>query len=272
MDDLLRGLAPVADEAWAQIEAEAKRTLKITLAGRRVVDFKGPLGWASCAVDLGRADPLRETAGDDVAARLRRAQPLVELSVPFALSREELEAAARGADDTNLDPVIDAARKIAMAEDRAIFHGYKAAGITGVFEAADGNLELPKDYAQFPGVLAEAESQLRDAGVAGPYALVLSAEAYTGLTRASTPAGYPVLQHVRRLIDGPIVWAPGMEGALVISMRGGDFELYVGRDLSIGYSEHTAAEVRLYLQESLTFRVLGADAAVPIHKPRARRK
>jgi uncharacterized linocin/CFP29 family protein len=72
------------------------------------------------------------------------------------------------------------------------------------------------------------------------------------------------MEHVRRLLDGPIVWAPAVDGAVVLSVRGGDFELTVGQDFSIGYLEHTASAVRLYLQESFTFRVLAAEAAVPL--------
>jgi uncharacterized linocin/CFP29 family protein len=73
-----------------------------------------------------------------------------------------------------------------------------------------------------------------------------------------------VIEHVRRLLDGPIVWAPAVDGAVVVSLRGGDFELAVGQDFSIGYLAHSASTVTLYLQESFTFRPLTAEAAVPL--------
>ncbi len=38
----------------------------------------------------------------------------------------------RGANDSDWQPAKDAARKLAFAEDRAIFEGYAAAGIVGV--------------------------------------------------------------------------------------------------------------------------------------------
>ena len=76
--------------------------------------------------------------------------------------------------------------------------------------------------------------------------------------------GYPVLQHIRRLVDGEIVWAPGIEGGLVLTARGGDFELDLGQDLSIGYLSHTHKEVELYLQESFTFRMLTTEAAIAL--------
>jgi len=269
MNHLLRELAPVPAAAWSQIEAEAKRALKLKLAARKLVDFIGPLGWDSSSISLGRVERLAAVAGGGMEARLRQVQPLVELRVPFEVRRDEIEAAGRGAQDPDLDSVRDAAGRAALAEDRAVFHGLAAAGIRGIAEeAASAALQLSEDFTAYPGVVAEATNRLRDAGVEGPYAIALGPRCYTGLTR-TTRDGYPVIEHVRRLVDGPIVWAPGIDGAAVLSQRGGDFELTVGQDFSIGYLEHSADVVRLYLQESLTFRVLSPEAAVPLRYAKA---
>lgn len=261
MNHLLRELAPLPPAAWAMIEAEAKRTLKVKLAARKLVDFKGPLGWEAAAVPTGRTEALAE-APKGVEARVRLAQPMVELRVPFELERAELEAAGRGAEDANLDPVRDAAGAAALAEDRAVFHGHAAARLPGVNERG-APLALTTDYAAYPAVVAEAVDRLHRAGIAGPYGIALGPRCYTGLTK-TTRDGYPVMEHVRRLLDGPIVWAPAIDGAAVLSLRGGDFQLVVGEDWSIGYLEHTARTVRLYLQETFTFQVLTPEAAVPL--------
>ncbi len=264
MSALLRELAPVSGGAWEMIEEEAKRTLKLKLAARKLVDFTGPLGWEASAVPTGRVKRLNDAPAERVQAHLREVQPLVELRVPFELSREELDAVVRGAKDPVLDPVREAAGAAALAEDRAVFRGFSAAGIKGIVEeAAAARLTLTDDYQAYPGVVAEAVNKLHLAGVEGPYGIALGPRCYTGLTK-TTQGGYPVMEHVRRLLDGPLVWAPAVDGAVVLSLRGGDFELTVGQDLSIGYLEHTASVVRLYLQESFTFRVLSAEAAVPL--------
>jgi len=52
----------------------------------------------------------------------------------------------------------------------------------------------------------------------------------------------------------------------VLSLRGGDFVLDCGQDLSIGYLQHDARTVRLYLEESFTFRVVEPDAAVALRR------
>ena len=264
MNHLYRELAPISSAGWQEIDKEAQRTLRTTLAARRLVDFVGPLGWETPAVGTGRAKPVEPPSQNKVEARLRQVLPLVELRVPFELRRSELDAVDRGAKDLDTDPVIDAARSIAIAEDRAIFHGYPAAGILGICEGRAGAaVQLTGDYTSYPVLVATALNRLRDAGVDGPFAVALSERCYTSFTEA-TEAGYPVLEHVRRLIDGPLVWAPGLDGAVVLSMRGGDFQLTVGQDFSIGYLNHDAESVRLYIEESFTFWLLSPQAAVPL--------
>jgi uncharacterized linocin/CFP29 family protein len=263
MNHLFRELAPISGEAWRQIDEEAKRTLKAMLAARKLVDFEGPLGWQASAMNLGRAKaiaPPREGA----EARLREVQPLVELRVPFQIAREEIEALARGAKDADLDPVREAARKAALAEDHAVFHGFREARIGGIVEAgAEGRCSITQDYQAYLAVVAEALQKLRDRGIGGPYAIALGPRCYTGLGKTLL-GGFPVLEQLRQLIDGPIVSAPAVDGAVVMSVRGGDFELTVGQDFSIGYLEHDATSVRLCLLESMTFRVLTPEAAVPL--------
>jgi len=270
MNDLQRELAPISSAAWEEIDAEARQILTLRLAARKIVDFSGPHGWDMSATNLGRVDRLSRGPGDGVEARLRAVQPLVELRVPFELSRDEMEAIGRGAKDADRVPLQEAARKIATAEDKAIFHGYGAANIVGIDEASSGaTLSIPSRYEDYPSVVAEAVSRLRRSGVTGPYAIALGPRCYTGLTATMTASGHPVLHFVEQLVGGAAVWAPAVDGAVVVSLRGGDFEMTVGQDISIGYTSHSATAVQLYLQESFTFRVLGPEAAVPLAYPKS---
>lgn len=264
MNDLLREHAPISADAWKEIDAEAKRTLTTLLAARRLVDFKGPLGWSCASVSTGRTRTLSPSLQEGVVAKLRLSLPLIEIRIPFEVDREELDAISRGDTNPDLDSVRNAARAAAIAEDRAIFQGYEAAGIDGIYAVSSAQgLTIPSDYGQYPDVVAEATHRLRSEGVSGPYGIALGPRCYTGLTR-STLRGYPIINHVRELVDGPIVWAPAADGAVVMSMRGGDFELIVGQDFSVGYLDHTSTSVLLYLQESFTFRALSPEAAVPL--------
>ena len=263
MNHLTRELAPVTDAAWAQIDAEATRSLTHFLAARRIVDFQGPLGWEHSAVDLGRVDTLQGSPHPEVDAAKRLLLPLVELQSSFVLSRTELDAADRGATDLDLDPVIDAARSAAMAEDGAVFHGFGEAGIRGVAATSPHEvIPITGEYDRYPEHVAKAVAALRAADIAGPYAIALGSQCYTGVIETSERGGYPVMEHLRQILGGPVVWAPAVQGAIVLSQRGGDFELTVGEDFSIGYLSHDADEVHFYIEESLTFKNNTPQAAV----------
>src|SRR6202167_1452312 len=268
MNNLHRELAPISDAAWSQIEEEASRTLKRYLAARRVVDVQGPRGVALSAVGTGHLRTIK-ASGDDILARQREVNALVELRVPFDLDRQQIDDVERGANDSDWQPAKDAARRIAFAEDQAVFDGYAAAGIGGIRQGTSNPvMTLPADVRDYPDVIAQAVSQLRLVGVNGPYSVLLSADAYTGLSE-TRDHGYPVLEHIKRLIDGEIIWAPAIAGAFVLTTRGGDFGLYIGQDISIGYLSHTDAAVRLYLQETFTFLLLTTEASVALNPPRS---
>ena len=263
MNHLFRELAPVSAAGWAAIEDEAGSTLRTYLAGRKLVDFSGPHGWEYSAVDLGRVDAVKSSHAD-VGASVRKVLPLVELRTDFTVSRAELDAIERGSQSPDLDPVRDAAVRLAEAEDKAIFHGFDAAGIQGLSQASEyAPVPIPGEYEDYPSAVAKAVARLRSGGVDGPYAIALGPRCYTGVVE-TTEGGYPILNHIRMILDGPIIWAPAVDGAVVVSTRGGDFELTTGQDASIGFASHDAGGVSLYLQESITFSVHAPEAAIAL--------
>ncbi|HET9172208.1 MAG TPA: family 1 encapsulin nanocompartment shell protein [Actinospica sp.] len=265
MNNLHRELAPIADEAWADIEAEARRTFELHVAARRAVDVIGPAGLTLAAVGTGHLRAL-DAPSAGVEAGCYEVANVVRFRVPFTVRRSAVDAVARGAKDADWQPVKDAAKQLAFAEDRAIVDGFAAAGITGIRQAAsNAAITVPEDPREYPTALAKALTALRLAGVAGPYSLLLSADGYTAVAETSDH-GYPIREHLTRMLGdgGEIVWAPAIDAGLLVSTRGGDFELHLGQDVSIGYLTHDAETVRLYFQESLTFIAQTAEAAVAL--------
>jgi len=265
VDLLKRKLAPILPDAWKLIDEEATRVLKLHLAGRKIVDFAGPKGWHKAAVSTGRLELIEDPQlPKDVGIGIREVQPLIEVRIPIMLNIMELDTVARGAEDPDLDNVVLAAEKIAAVENRAIFHGLPSGHIKGIFDASPHPaFPLHNDASDLPRAILGAKDVLRRAGVGGPYALVLGPYLYDQVF-AATEEGYPLAKRIEQQLVDKIIRAEGVRGAAVISLRGGDYELTVGQDLSIGYAFHTKEEVELYITESFTFRVLEPSAAVAI--------
>ena len=265
MNHLLRELAPITEAGWKLIDDEARERLTPALAARRLVDFEGPRGWEYAATNLGRTNQVKGAPVEGVTAVQRRVLPAVEVRAPFSLSRAELADADRGADDADLGTLDGAAQRIATLENRAVFHGWEKAGITGIAEASThAPIALGEDCQHYPRHVAAAVEALLRAGIDGPYGLALGPDAYTNVLETSEHGGYPLLNHLREIVGGPLQWAPGVQGAVVLSRRGGDFVLETGEDLSIGYEHHDADVVELYLVETFTFQVLTPEAAVAL--------
>lgn len=263
MDNLHRSLAPISSDAWEQIDDEARRTFVTRIAGRRVVDMPPAGGLGLSAIGTGHVDQI-DPPVPGVQTRRRRVQPLVELRVPFEVTRSAVDDVDRGSEDSDWQPVKDAVEALAAAEDTLVFVGSEPSGVQGIApSSSNATIQVPADPALLPDAVAKALTALRTVGVQGPYALVLSAELYT-LAAESADHGYPIAEHLRRLLgkDGEVVFAPALTGAVIVSMRGGDYTLTLGQDVSIGYLSHDAERIQLYAQETVTFRVNTAEASV----------
>ena len=264
MNHLLRSRAPVSDAGWELLDQEARDRLAPALAARRLVDFSGPHGWEHSATNLGRTVPLESKTDEGVSVRQRTVPPLVEVRADFELSLAELRDADRGADDVDLAPLDEAAHEIARAENVAVFHGLAGATVGIAERSPYKQASLGKSAEAYPGKVAGAVEQLLCSGIAGPYGLALGRDQYRRVVESAEHGGYPLFDHLRKILDGPIVWAPGVNGAIALSLRGGDFKFECGQDLAIGFASLDGEVVRLYLEESFNFHVATPEAAVAL--------
>lgn len=258
---LFRHLAPVSDTAWDEIDDEARRSLRHFLSARRLVDMTEPGGWGLASVPTGRTRQVGSRV-DGVRFGVREVLPLIESRCRFELDRAELEGIDRGDRAPDLDPVVQAARSFAEAEDVLVFDGNDDTGVTGLASGSPHDaLEIGDDYDRYPNTVAGAVDVLRSAGVGGPYGIALGRRCFRGVIESSR-GGYPLLEHLRMELGGPVVWSPVMDGAVIVSLRGGDFELVAGQDVAVAYLRHDDESVSLELRGSSTFRNLTPEAAV----------
>jgi uncharacterized linocin/CFP29 family protein len=185
----------------------------------------------------------------------------VELRVDFSLSAEELRSVDRGAKTIDLGPLEEACRELAAQEDRLVFEGFPEANIEGLCPGATKATmkDTPQEVAA--SILRGVE-QLRRRGTEGPYGVAMGPDEYGRLAETVGEGGASLLSYLERLVDCTVLRSANLEGVLVFRRGGGDWVLTLGRDVSIGYSGHGGDEVNLYLQESLAFRPVDAEAAV----------
>lgn len=259
MDFFKRTLAPLTDRAWSEIAAEATRVLASTLTARRVVDVDGPKGLDFSAVNLGRLTVAEDNVLDGVRYGVRQVLPLVELRVSFDLSTWGLDDLERGARDVDTGPVVQAARKLALFEDRAVFHGFEGGSLRGLEHHADGAVPLGQGGASLLAGVTEGVLRLRGRGIGGPYAFVAGTDIHASIVKEP---GYPLEKRIAALVGGPVMHSEAVKGAFLLATRGGDFVLTLGQDASLGFEYQDKGTARLYLTQTFTFQVLNPDAVV----------
>ncbi|WP_278102714.1 family 1 encapsulin nanocompartment shell protein [Microbacterium proteolyticum] len=263
MDHLTRPLAPITDETWDALDDEARTRLQPVLGARRLVDFAGPLGWQHSSTNTGRVRPVGDDAG--LRARQRVVLPLTEVRADFALARTELDDTARGAVDTDLSALDEAAHRLAVRENAAILTGWPEVGFAGIVPSSPHSpIDGSGDATGLTRRTAEAVRRLGDAGVGGPYGMAVGSSEWVEVLGGNDAGGQPLRRHIERILGGDVVWTPGIQGAVVISLRGGDFLLEMGQDVALGYSATTEDRVQLYLEESFSFRIATPEAAIAL--------
>jgi uncharacterized linocin/CFP29 family protein len=259
---LKRDIAPLTDAAWAELDAQARDTIQGNLSARRLVDFSGPHGWELASVNLGRVKLSTKGSYEEIPWGHREVQPLIETWNTFSLDTFELDNLTRGAADADLDALEQAAGRSARFEEQVIYNGFAPMKIQGLRDAsAHKAVALPADAEGYPKAVSAALKAMGAAGIGGPYAVVLGPDAYYTLAQSSK-SGVPPRRIIEEMTGGSVLLSPILDGGVVLSTRGGDFELTIGQDFSLGYASHTSEAVELFIAESFTFRVLEPRAAV----------
>lgn len=252
---LRRDLAPISEEAWQEIDSQARRVLKSLLTARKLVDVKGPYGLDFAGVSTGRLDLVKDKGAGSPGFGVRKLQPLVEVRVPFSLNIWDLDDVSRGARDIDLGPMEEAARSLAGFEEGLLYNGAPEAGIPALPKAStQRSMKIVEQPDAFLSTVAEALAQLQTTPIEGPYALVVGPEMWSFLS--STVQGRPLRHHLTYILDGPVFLSQFVKEPFLVSQRGGDIELVLGQDISIGYEKHDNKTVSLYFAESLTYRII----------------
>lgn len=261
MDILKKELAPITTEAWEEIIETASDVFKAHLSVRKFADVNGPHGLQLGAVSQGRLHMPENQKTKGLRYGMQKVQPLVEARVSFSLDIWELDNIMRGAEDIDLDALEGAAKKMAEFEETTIYNGLADANLKGLKKSSENKpVEFPEDPSKILHAVTEAVAKMKSEAVEGPYSLIVDMEKWEKIS--SYVEGYPLRLQLGNILEGKIILAPHLNGAFLVSERGGDFRLTLGQDISIGYESHDQNNVQLYFTESFTFQVLDPAAII----------
>jgi uncharacterized linocin/CFP29 family protein len=261
MDILKKEMAPITDEAWKEITDQTQSVLKNYLTARKFVDIEGPLGLKYGAVSTGRLTITGNKRKDGVNYGIREVKPLIEVRKLFEVDRWELDNINRGAKDIDLEPLEKAAKQVASFEENVIYKGLKTAGIMGLKERTQyPPVPLPLKPDNILRLIGEQVNRMQRSAVEGPYSFIINEKFWLELINLTE--GYPIIRQLTDILGGQLVVNDHCEDSFLVSERGGDFELTLGQDLTVGYELHDSHKVKLFLTESFTFRVLSPEAVI----------
>ncbi len=251
-------LAPIPKEAWEEIEERLMEVFKTYLSARKVVRVEGPKGLEYNVISEGRLGEIKEDGV--VRYGTYNVLPLTEARVEFEIDRWELDNISRGAKDVDYEPLDEAAKKIALFEENAIYNGLEDAHIKGMIQAAEDAISFGDNPKEIMDSIATGLIKLKKVYQEGPFSLIVGDEAYKRII--STETGYPLKRRIEELIGHKIIYSHVLDGALLVPYNHEDLELTLGEDLSIGYQYNDNKKVRFFITESFTFRILDPSIIV----------
>lgn len=262
MDILKKDMAPITEAGWKEITEQAKKVLDSNLSARGFVDIDGPHGPEFAAVSTGRLSMVNKSRRENVSYGIREVRPLIEVRKLFELDVGELDNLSRGARDINLEPLEKAARQVADFEEKMVYKGLTPAGIKGLEESSSHPVaSLPENPGDILKFIGSQVNRLRKNGVEGPYSLVVNDQYWLELINHTQ--GYPLLRQLKKdVLKGQVIVQHNSAFSFLVTERGGDYELTLGQDTTVGYQAHDTKKVSLYLTGSFTYRTLSPEAVI----------
>jgi len=259
MNILKKSLAPITDRAWQEIDLQSEKVVREYLTARQIADIDGPNGIELGAVSTGRLIIPPNQSREGINYGIREVIPLVEVRKPFNLDLWELDNASRGAADLDLKNLEEAAKQVASFEDDCLYHGFDATHTPGMAKSMEEKpVKISLNASDFIRTIVDQIAALKQRAVEGPYALVIPDTVWSKLVSLSS--GYPLHRQLKEIIEGPVIMHHSNKEIFLVSKRGGDFELVLGQNISLGYEVHDTEKIKLYFTESFTYRILSPEA------------
>ncbi len=260
MDIFKQSLAPIPQEAWEEINARAEDVIAAYLTTRKSLEVNGPFGLDKTSVSTGRLSLVEVKKSDNVKIGLYETKSLLETRINFHLSRWELDNVLRGAKDIDLEPLEEAVKEVVLFEENTIYNGNEEAQIKGLFNEAGHVFKLEDNSQVILDQVSDAIVALRQSFVAKPYNLIVGNKLYKALNKLH---GNKLLrQLIEGMIGGEVILSDVVKGGLLLPVKHPDIEFTIGQEYTIGYETHDNNDIKLFIMNSYTLRVLDPQILV----------
>lgn len=247
---LERGSAPISADTWNLLDGAMIEAAKSRLAGRRLIGIEGPFGFGQKVIPLADCELEGGVIGSTFI-------PLNMIASEFCLGKRDLASYETDKMAINLNPVAQAAIDCAAREDRIIFQGIPGnPGLLTVKGASAQTLSKWDTIGMAAGQIIDAVTKLDNAGFHGPYSMALAPAEFNLLLRRYPQGEGTELDHIRTIVTGGVVKAPGLKKGGVLLASGSPFtSLALGQDMAIGYIGPEGNYLRFQVVESLALLI-----------------
>ncbi len=263
MKFLNRETSPIAAAIWTQIDSVFTPMLSQRLKLRSIVGFTS-VPFETDAVATGKLKTLSSVK--ELTLSARKPIAMVEIRYDFDLPKSIVEAFKRDKPDFDDTVFKEVTNRFSAVENSLILEGLKEADIEGILSKIPSKPIHAKHTKGLIDAVALMMVAFKAEFVEGPYKLVLSTATLIKMV-AESEGGISVKSRLETLLGADffvVCESIGDDKILALSQRGGDFVLYNGLDVSIGFSEEKADSYALFITESCTFRIISPEAAVLI--------
>ncbi len=267
MDYLSRDSAPFGEKLWNEIDDAVVEAARRNLIGRRFLTVFGPLGaGAQSAVIDGKKKS--EIFGDGIVrTEDRQYAEIPQVYDDFILLWRDIEASSKEGYPADLSSAIEAAESLARREDKLVFFGNRALGLTGLTNAPQANKIKRGDWTSGENAytdIAKGLTMLNDKGFIGRYALIVSPDLYLDLQRIQPGTGVLEIDRISKMVDGRILRAPvlGIKKAVLVCCEPQYMDLVIGQDIKTAYLELIQLNHHMRILETVLPRLKRQEAVV----------
>lgn len=271
--------APLSVSDFNELDHIVIEAAKKQLTGRRFIELYGPLGRGVQSIHTEVfMEPSAAHMGfegsfeTEIESSKRVNHTIPMLYKDFVLYWRDIEQAKTLDIPIDFSSAANAARDVALLEDKMIFHGAAQFDIPGLMNVKGRQTHLIGNWHESGSAfqdVVEARGKLMEMNHNGPYALVLSPELYALLHRVHRDTNVLEIEHVREIVTDGVFQSPVLKGKTGVLVNTGrnNLDLAISEDLETAYLGEEGMNHPFRVYETAVLRIKRPSAICTFADP-----